>query len=1104
MTDDKLPPSLSLPAQDLLESVPAGVMVLDPNQRLLFVNQWLVDRTGRSLERLLDHPITDILASDGHADAELALAALFSEGRTVSWEATLVSGVTETVAEFTAQPVYEKERVVAAQAYCRDVTPYHRALTEAAHSREDLERQRREMDALYSIGISCALTMNLEETLRLLYLHVGNLFTFTTFSILLYDAPTGQVSSELVVRDGTSLPRRCWPLDKDRGLSGLVIRNARPVLVGNWPEEADQLSVDGDGLVEDVQLSTDDSHATDPDARSWLAVPLGGKEHVLGAICLQHRDPDAYDQADQRSLFRVADQATMVIENVRLHEQTEQQLHELQQANREMQALQDLGRMLQSSLDLHNVLSIVVNGVASWLDYDLVVLATMEESSSSLTVRAVAAGTDRQELYAPLSEISWPILVSAPEATSSLVVQAANSAQIATTESLYELVRPEIDRGTADRVQESLQIRSLVTAPLLSRDRLVGNLIVGTARSQITDQEIGLLGAFAAQSAMAVENAQLYEVQRRRVAQLEAVRDLGQSISSFLNLDELLANTARILRERFGYGLVCLYLRDHKEDVLTLEAHSPVDAVVAKRSLPLGEDPLPLVSSVAVHGASRMINNISGDHIEAARETGSELAVPIWFGDRILGVIDVQHAQANQFDESDLFILESLSNQVAARIESTRLYDTVNKQLAEVSTLYMLADQISSSLETSVVLDSVTDILKRVLNCRGCVIFLLDDQRESLSIQVSSGVTPYWQQHTRMRVGEGVAGLVAQTGRPRYIADLQSEPDLVIFDPAVRSLLVVPLIYKGQVIGTLNVDDDKPNAFTGDVERLLSIAATQAAVAIQNAKLYEALKERAEKLAKAHRELQEDDRLRSEFVQNMSHELRTPLTFVKNYVELFLAGTLGPMTDRQRDSMQIVSERTDQVIQLVTELLTLQQMEQGGMRFGVARLDEIAHVEVQGARAMAEQAGLALVEDYAPDLSPVFGDASRLDRVFANLIGNAIKYSPDGGTITVRLSNAGSFVQAEVIDQGIGIAKEMHDRIFERFFQVDGSSKRRYGGAGLGLAIVKEIVEAHGGEITVLSELEAGSTFRFTVPRATTELVRSVGLMTGAAEQGND
>ena len=143
---------------------------------------------------------------------------------------------------------------------------------------------------------------------------------------------------------------------------------------------------------------------------------------------------------------------------------------------------------------------------------------------------------------------------------------------------------------------------------------------------------------------------------------------------------------------------------------------------------------------------------------------------------------------------------------------------------AIIQTLYLLANQVSSSLELDVVLDSIVNTLRQVLGCRGSVIFLLDENKEWLEMCASCGVKPHWQQHARMRVGKGISGKAVQEARPLYIPDTHLDPDFIVFDPNVRSLLVVPLIYKDEVIGTLNVDHTLPDAFSEDVGRLLSIA----------------------------------------------------------------------------------------------------------------------------------------------------------------------------------------------------------------------------------------------------------------------------------------
>jgi signal transduction histidine kinase len=406
-----------------------------------------------------------------------------------------------------------------------------------------------------------------------------------------------------------------------------------------------------------------------------------------------------------------------------------------------------------------------------------------------------------------------------------------------------------------------------------------------------------------------------------------------------------------------------------------------------------------------------------------------------------------------------------------------------------IQTLYLLANQVSSSLELDVVLNSIVTTLRQVLACRGSVIFLLDEGKEWLEMCASCGVKPHWQQHARMRVGEGISGKAVQEARSLYIPDTHLDPDFIVFDPNVRSLLVVPLVHKGEVIGTLNVDHTEPDAFSGDVSRLLSIAGAQVAAAIVNARLYQDLRERADHLAQAHRELQESERLKAQFVQNVSHELRTPLTFIKAYVDILQAGTLGPLSTPQQQSLQIMADWTEKLVHLVDSLLTIQQIERKDLEFAVLDLAAVARDTIHSARAKAVQAGIGFDLEIEPDLPRVWGDSAHLEQVFVNLIGNAIKFSPDGGTITVRLAShtddAGrATVQCTVVDQGIGIAPDQQARVFGRFYQVDGSSKRRFGGTGLGLAIVKETVEAHDGTVSVQSEPDVGSRFSFTVPIA--------------------
>jgi signal transduction histidine kinase len=427
----------------------------------------------------------------------------------------------------------------------------------------------------------------------------------------------------------------------------------------------------------------------------------------------------------------------------------------------------------------------------------------------------------------------------------------------------------------------------------------------------------------------------------------------------------------------------------------------------------------------------------------------------------------------------------TVAGQWAVILDNTRLYAETQQRLAEVSTLYAFAEKLSSRLDLPELLDLIVTTLRRVLNCRGVSLSLLRPDRQTLEIRAAAGRQDQWRQPAQLKVGEGLSGQVVATAKPRYVPDARNLPDFTFFDPAVRSLLVVPLMVKDRVIGTLAIDQTAPAAFGQDDERLLMIAAAQAAVAIENAQLYAALKERADKLEKAYQELQELDNLKDELVQNVSHELRTPLTFIKGYAELMLEQDMGPLNEAQRESLLIVAEKTNALTRLVSDIIFLQQIERESLELAPHSLRDVAKLALQACEVAVANAGIVLRLD-APDVVPPIAiDRDRINQVFDNLLGNAIKFSPRGGTLTVRIEEVGDYLRLSVADTGVGIPADKLHKIFDRFYQVDGSATRRFGGAGLGLAIAKRIVESHGGEIWVESDgvPGLGSRFVFTLPK---------------------
>jgi len=1041
--------------RDLVESSSDAMCFLDAEGRLLLVNRRAEELIGRQRAELEKQIFSELFEPTQATRIRRDLARVL-EGESVPPLCVLLpreDGEPVPV-ELTLAGLRDKGRSIGTLVLLHDGSERQRLESELAQAQAELQRRIDEAAITYAIGAAIALNLKPDEILWLIYAQTGRVLDFSVFSLALYDEERDQLQYDLFVDGGKRVDRFSQKVgDEEVEPASWVVRTRRSLLIGDWTVEQDN-------------WPGADTRTVGEDVRSWLAVPLVAQERVIGIMSIQSREPHAYDESHQRLLYAIADQAAVAIENARLHAQTQQELAE-------RTTLNELARAISSTLDLDVVLDTVMAETIRATGAERGCLLLRDPATGELVFRA-ARNLDERVIDSEPFEISRT--VAERVATEGVPVLTVNAKE-----------DPRFGRRTS---VIAYGLRSILCVPLIAKGETIGAIYVDNRLKvgQFTERNLEFLTNIATQAAMAIRNAQLFEAERKRAVQLETIREVSQRIVSILVLDELLAQVVELIRERFGYYHVHIFLVEPEAGYAELRAGTSAEGKAGRVSgVRIRLNAEGIISWVAGHGEPLLVNDVEKvpsfqfDHLLA--DTRAELAVPLRVGDRVLGVLDVQSDRVNAFDRSDLFVLQALGDQVAVAIENARLFNETQQRLAEVSTLYTVAQQTTTSLDLNEVLENIVSIIKRVLACRGCCIFLVDQETQELSIRAASGLSDKWRDEARLKVGEGISGQVAATGRPIYIPDTHSYPGFIFFDPTVRSLLAVPMTTKDRVIGTLNIDDTKVDAFTDDDGRLLSIAAAQAAVAIENAQLYKGLKERAEKLERAYNELKELDRLKSEFVQNVSHELRTPLTFVKAYVELLLDGTLGELNQRQRESLEIVAERTNTLTRLVRDIIALQQIERESLHLSLVNLGEIAQMALLGAEVTARQAGIVLKADIPSDLPLVPGDRDRLNQVFDNLLGNAIKFSPDGGEVTIRVWDAGDVVEASISDNGIGIPADELEKIFERFYQVDGSTTRRFGGTGLGLAIVKRIVEAHGGRVWAESEQGRGSTFFFTLPK---------------------
>ena len=278
-------------------------------------------------------------------------------------------------------------------------------------------------------------------------------------------------------------------------------------------------------------------------------------------------------------------------------------------------------------------------------------------------------------------------------------------------------------------------------------------------------------------------------------------------------------------------------------------------------------------------------------------------------------------------------------------------------------------------------------------------------------------------------------------------------------------------------------------SFSASEQNLLAILAGQMAIALENVRMYALEQHRTEALALALEQQQDLDRLKGEFMRNVSHELRTPLAMILGYAELLIAGDLGPVTAEQRASLEIIVQRASTLRELVENITAILENESREPVIERVWLAELVAGALADFEVLAKRAGLTISGAVEAPGAVVLGDESHLRRMIDNLMSNALKFTPAGGEVTVRLEPRDGQVMLSVSDNGIGIPEGHEARIFERFYQVDGTIRRQYGGSGLGLALVKEIVERHHGSVTVESRWGEGTTFRVYLPEAEPETV---------------
>jgi signal transduction histidine kinase/DNA-binding response OmpR family regulator len=423
----------------------------------------------------------------------------------------------------------------------------------------------------------------------------------------------------------------------------------------------------------------------------------------------------------------------------------------------------------------------------------------------------------------------------------------------------------------------------------------------------------------------------------------------------------------------------------------------------------------------------------------------------------------------------------------------------LHRKVGEARTLYEIGQEIIAQVALKPTLQLIVDRAHDLLRADVSMLALRQEESDTFVMQAYSGRVPEALATLRIRPGEGIGGRVVATGSPIMVADyLEEYPDSpfvgVTKQAGVRSVVAVPLKAHDVVVGILYVLSRDLHKFSQEDQQLLSALADQAAIAIENAKLYEQVRQHAEELEAKVRQrtreleevnlkLEEASRHKSEFLANMSHELRTPMNAIIGFTRLVHRKSADVLSPKQRENLEKVDMSANQLLGLINDILDLSKIEAGKMSVSITPFDLPSLVDtcLATVEPMLKKEAVQLVKEVPPDLPELATDEDKLKQIIINLLSNALKFTEEG-EVRVSAKVEDTNVKIAVSDTGIGIPSHALEYIFDEFRQVDGSSTRKYGGTGLGLSITKKLTHLLGGTIDVSSVEGEGSTFTVTLP----------------------